>query len=435
MSKIDINVELLTRVEGHGNIVVNAEEGKIKELSWKVEEAPRYFEALVKGKPHHQLAQITSRICGICSMAHQLTSLKATENAMNIEVSERDELLRRLALHGEFIQSHVLHCGYLALPDLLEVGSVIPLASSNPDELKNVIRVHRVGNELSDLVGGRNTHQRRLVLGGLSKLPSPLELRTLKSKLADSLKDLEKLVSFLKGVVSQLPDFRRETEFISLNHEKRYPLYDGNIVSSDTGTAPVEKYLSITNEYVVPQSTAKYTKHNRESYMTGALARFNNNYDHLGSEAKEVAEEFGLEPICHRPFMNNIAQVVETVHCTVDAIKIIDELLDKGLDSQGEYCQPHVDVKSGRGVGAVEAPRGILFHDYTYNKKGVCTKANCIIPTNQNHGNIQRDLEKMVPEMMDEPEEKIEHSLEMLVRAYDPCISCSTHYLDVDFVD
>lgn len=432
--EVNIDVEYLTRVEGHGNIVVNAKNGDIEKCEWRVIEAPRFFESIVVGRNWKEMHHITSRICGICSIAHTLASLKATEMAMNVEISDQDALLRRLALHGENVQSHVLHLGYLSLPDFLDSGSVIPLIASNPDEVKTVIRIHRLANYMSRLIGGRTTHPQRLIPGGFSKLPTEEELGDLRERLEESIDDLRAIAELLQDLVSKLPDFSRETEFISLKSEEEYPFYDGVLGSTDTGTAPVGEYQDYTNEYIVPQSTAKYTRHNRESYMVGALARLNNNYDKLTPMARETSDMFGLEPINCNPFMNNIAQLVEIVHNVEDSMNIIDELMDEGLEPQEPYHQPDISPKAGRGIGAVEAPRGILFHDYTYDDDGVCTEANAVIPTNQNHGNIQRDMEKLVPQVLERPEDEIELTLEMLVRAYDPCISCSTHYLDVEFV-
>ncbi len=432
---IDINVEYLTRVEGHGNIVVNASDGNIEACEWQVVEAPRYFESLVVGRNWKELHHITSRICGICSIGHTLASLKATEDAMGIKISRQDELLRKLALHGENMQSHVLHVGYLVLPDLMSVGSVIPLASSHPEEVKTVIRLHRLANDMSKLMAGRTTHPQRLIPGGFSKIPTDEELQELKKRLAASVEDLNAVAELLVQLAPKIPDFSRETEFISLKSDEEYGLYDGYNFSSDTGKSEVKDYLNITNEYEVPQSTAKYTKNNRESYMVGALARLNNNYDQLTPLAKKVSEMFGLKPMNFNPYMNSVAQLVEIVHSVEDSIGIIDELLEKGLEPQKDFHRPDIKVKAGTGVGAVEVPRGILFHEYTYDENGVCTKANCIIPTNQNHANIQKDMEALVPQILDKPEKEIELTLEMLVRAYDPCISCSTHYVDVKFVE
>jgi coenzyme F420-reducing hydrogenase alpha subunit len=255
-----------------------------------------------------------------------------------------------------------------------------------------------------------------------------------RKKLKDSIPELQAVADLFKSLAHKFPDFARETEFIALTKPDEYALYDGELASTDTGTAPVNEYLSFANEYIVPTSTAKRAKHARESYMVGALARLNINYDRLSPLAKKIAKMFGLKPVCHNPFMNNVAQLAEVVHSVEDSIRLINELETTGLQPQPDYNKPEVKVKAGRGVGAVEVPRGILFHDYTYNEKGVCTRANCIIPTNQNHGNIELDMKALVPKMLDKTEKEIELSLEMLVRAYDPCISCSTHYIEVHFV-
>ena len=430
---LNLEVHHVTRVEGHGNIYVNVKDGIIK-CEWAVPEAPRFFEAMVVGRQYSELHHITSRICGICSIGHTLASLKATEAAMGIKISEQDLKLRKLALHAENLQSHILHLGFLVLPDLLGVGSVIPLASSNPKEVKTVLSLHRKANEMSNLLCGRTTHPQRLIPGGFSKIPSLKELTLLRQKLKDSVPDVQAVAGLFKILSPKLPDFTRETEFIALTNPDEYALYDGKIGSTDTGNAPASEYLSFTNEYIVPISTAKRAKHARESYMVGALARFNLNYSKLSPLAKRTAEMFDLKPVCHNPFMNNIAQLIEVVHSLEDSIRLIDELEAAGLKSQSEYNKPEIKVKAGSGVGAVEVPRGILFHDYAYNDKGYCTKANCIIPTNQNHGNIELDMKSLLPKMLDKSEKEIELTLEMLVRAYDPCISCSTHCIKVHFV-
>jgi sulfhydrogenase subunit alpha len=430
---VDVAVHHVTRVEGHGNIYVNIQKGVIEKCEWSIPEAPRFFEAMVEGRSWNELHHITSRICGICSIGHTLASLKATEAAMGITVSEQDLKLRKLALHGENLQSHILHLGFLVLPDLMGVGSVIPLASTNLPEVKTVLQLHGLANEMSNLVCGRTTHPQRLIPGGFSKIPSIKELTELKKKIQDSFSSLQAVAELFKSLTDRFPKFRRETEFIALTNPNEYALYDGLIASSDTGTAPAREYLAYANEYVVPGSTAKWAKHVRESYMVGALARLNINYKRLSPMARETSEKFNLVPMCYNPFMNNIAQLVEVVHSFEDSIRLINELEAAGLQSQPEYNKPEIKVKAGQGVGAVEVPRGILFHDYTYNAKGVCTKANCIIPTNQNHANIELDLKALLPQILEKSQKEIELTLEMLVRAYDPCISCSTHAVKVNF--
>jgi len=428
-----IHVEHLTRVEGHGNIEVNVKNGKIEKLQWSVIEAPRFFEAMLRGQQYNELRPITSRICGICSIGHSLASLKATEDALNVKITEQTALLRRLAINGENMQSHILHIGYLAAPDLFGVGSVLPLiASKHKDTVLKIVKLHRLANEMSDIICGRTVHPIRLIVGGFSAIPTKKQLLDLRKRLDESKAITNDLAQVIHSVVDKLPNFIRETEYISLSADDEYAFYDGVINSTDTGKfKDYKNYQTITNEYFVPQSTAKYAKHNRKSYMVGALARFNLNSSQLHSNAKNIAKLFKLKSINYNPFMNTIAQLIEFMHNTEDSISIIDKILDRGLK---EEKQIKTKIKASRGVGLVEVPRGLLIHDYTINSKGYCTKANCVIPTNQNHANIQLDMEKIVPEIIDKPPKEIEFTLEMLVRAYDPCISCSTHYLDVKFI-
>lgn len=434
MSKdVSIHVEHVTRVEGHGNIVLNVKKGKIEKVEWQVSEAPRFFESMVRGRSYNELRPITSRICGICSIGHSLASLKATEDALDIEISDQSRILRKLAINAENMQSHILHVGYLALPDFVGVGSVFPLASSeHKGALLKVVQLHRLANEMSDLVCGRTIHPITLVVGGFSHIPSENQLKQLRKRLIESLETVNDVAEFVLGLAEKIPNFTRETEYIALTSDDEYALYEGDIGSSDTGRiVDHHKYKEVMKEYFVPQSTAFHAKHNRDSYMVGALARFNINSKYLSPTAKEVAKLFGLKPMTYNPFLNTIAQLVEFVHNIDDSVKWIDILLNDGLKDEAPV---KAHAQAGRGVGIVEVPRGILVHDYTLDKNGNCTQANCIIPTNQNHANIQKDMELFVPQILDKPKKEIELNLEMLVRAYDPCISCSTHYLTVKFV-
>ncbi|MCU4717511.1 Ni/Fe hydrogenase subunit alpha [Halapricum hydrolyticum] len=432
---IDIESEYVTRVEGHGNIVVNVADGEVETCEWQVVESPRFFESMLVGRDWTEAHHVTARICAICSISHTTASLKATEAAMGVDLSAQDERLRKLALYAETLQSHVLHLGYLALPDLVGKQSVLPILDSHEAEVEAVVRLHRLGNDLTEAIAGRSVHAQRHLPGGFSKLPDEDELDALRTRLESAWSDVELVADLLVELSDELPDFERETEFISLTHPDEYAFYDGTLYSSDTGELDVEDYREIVDEVVVEQSTAKFTSHARESYMVGALARLNNNFEQLGPMAKAVADRFGLEPGSHNPYLNNVAQLVEIAHLIETSIVELDTLLDGGLDPQPDYHTPDVEVEAGTGIGAVEVPRGVLFHEYTYDEDGEITDANCVIPTNQNHANIQQDMEELVPTILDRPEDEIELTLEMLVRAYDPCISCSTHYLDVEFVD
>jgi coenzyme F420-reducing hydrogenase alpha subunit len=427
---ITIEAKHIARIEGHGTVVLNAEDGKVRKVQWQVPEAPRFFEAMLVGRDYHELSHITSRICGICSISHSLASLRATENAMGVKVSEQTKILRKLAKHCEMLQSHILHVGYLVAPDLFNVGSVIPLVATHKEVVLKIIKIHRLANELSDLMCGRTTHPIFFQVGGFSRLPIAKELSLFKARLEDAVKDAFDVVDIVLNNAGALPDFTRETEYVALTTDDCYDPYDAMIGSSDTGKHKIEDYQSITNEYVVPHSTAKYTKHKRDSYMVGALARFNLNHAKLSPLGKKVAEKFNLKAPCHKPFLNSVAQLAELANSMEESIQIIDKLIKVGIKQE----KIEIKIREGRGVGAVEAPRGILFHDYTIDKNGKCVKANCVIPTNQNHANIQKDMEAFAPTLLDKDQKEITHNLEMLVRAYDPCVSCSTHYLKVTFV-
>jgi coenzyme F420-reducing hydrogenase alpha subunit len=430
---VNINVHHVTRLEGHGNIVVNAKNGKIEKLQWQVPEAPRFFEAMVRGRSYEDIQIIVSRICGICSISHSLAATKAVENATGIQVSEQADKIRLLMHYSEQLQSHVLHVGYLAAPDFFGVPSVVPLVAMAPDAVKTIIGLHRLGNDWSNLIAGRTTHPVTLRPGGLTKIPTEKQLRELQDRLKKSLADLTVVANVVLSVAGKIPQFERQTEYVSLQQTNppTYAFYHGEIASTDCkGTVPVNDWKTVANEYVSDQSTAKWTKWHRDSYAVGALARFNNNADLLSPTAKAVAKMFGLKKGCCNPYMNTVAQLAEAVHVVEKSIELIDELLTKGLKPETVSVSP----KAGKASGAVEAPRGILFHEYEFDRKGNCMSADICIPTNQNHANIQKDFEKLVPEILDEPEDAIRLKLEMLVRSYDPCVSCSTHMLDVKFV-
>ena len=429
MTTLKIDVHHVTRVEGHGDIVVDAQNGELKECRFEVVEAPRFFEGMVRGRPYTEASHITSRICGICAVGHATASLRATEHALGVEPSEQTVLLRKLNFHGEIIDSHVLHTYMLVAPDFFGAGSVIPLATTHTDVVLRALRIKKLSGDLCAMIGGRHTHPIALAVGGFTHLPTEAELREMRARLVDARADMDETVALFATL--PWPDFERETEYVCLHKDDEYAFIDGTIVTSDGFSYPIEEYKKVTNEECVPFSTAKWTHHNRESYMVGALARVNNNFDQLHPRAKKAAAKLGLEPVCYNPFLNSAAQVVEMVHCVEDSIRISDELLARGIEPEEP---PVVDVKACEGVGSCDVPRGILFHHYAIGDDGRITSANCIIPTNQNMANLNADMRALVPQIMDRPQEEVRLTLEMLVRAYDPCISCSAHFLTVEFV-
>ncbi|MDH3674486.1 MAG: Ni/Fe hydrogenase subunit alpha [Anaerolineae bacterium] len=431
MSKVDVNVNVhhLTRVEGHGNIVVDVKNGELVKCQLDIVEAPRFFEAMLRGRPYYEASHITSRICGICATGHATSSLRATETALDVEISEQTELLRKLLFHGEIIDSHVLHIYMLVAPDFFGAGSVLPLAGSHPEVVKRALRIKKLSGDLCEMISGRHTHPIAMAVGGFTHLPSVKELLAMKERLIAAHEDLDETIALLKTL--PWPDFQRETEYVSLQKEDEYAFIDGVIATTDGFTYDLSDYRQVTNETLVPHSTAKHCKHNRDSYMVGALARFNNNYDQLHPRAKAAAAEFGMTPIVTNSFLNSAAQAIEMVHCVEDSIQLIDQLVDRGIKEEPLF---EFNGKGGEGVGSCDVPRGILFHNYIIDDDGKIEGANCIIPTGQNYANMEADMRALVPQILDRPEAEVTHLMEMLIRAYDPCISCSTHFLKVDFV-
>lgn len=418
-----IDVHHLTRVEGHGNIHIRFKGGKLEEARWEVVETPRFFEVLLRDKHWESLPIVTGRICGICSVGHTLASIRAIENAFGFTPGEQTRRLRLLLKHMETLQSHSLHVFFLVLPDFMGAPSVLPLTVSHPELVQLAAEVKLLANDMCDIVGGRRLHPTRTVVGGFTMLPTKEQLVSCRKRLMDAASKLDAAVGVFAGL--RMPEFTRETEYVSLApNGDGYPFIGGELISSDGVRRPEGDYRAMTNEYTVAQSTSKWARLSRESFAVGALARFNNNGALLHARAQVAASRLGLVAPCHNPFMNNAAQLVECVHVAHDSMDLIDALLDGPMGEPKE----HVEQKEGSGVGAVEVPRGILYHYYDFDAEGRLRGCDCVIPTGQNHANIQHDLTALAgrygPTMSDS---ELELLASMLVRAYDPCISCSVH--------
>jgi len=422
-SQVNVKVRHLTRIEGHGDLLVRVKDGRLEEARWDVVETPRFFEVMFKGKDFRSVPLLAARICGICSISHCLTALGATENAFRLEIPKTATKVRLLAKHGETLQSHLLHLFFLAMPDFLGLPSALPLLETRPEAIKIAVRLKGLANRLCNAAAGRTTHPVSLRVGGVTVMPRSDELLNLRGELENSLDDLSATVDLVKSF--ELPEFARETEFVSLKGEDGYSFIGDRLVSTDGVECDAAQYIEVANEYVDANNTSKWTRLSRGSYAVGALARFNNNHEFLHPEARRVAREMNLDPVCHNPFMCNVAQLVECIHCTHEAMHLIDELTATPPD---ELAAP-VETKAGRGIGAVEAPRGILFHDYEYNNEGRIVRANCVVPTTQNNANIHRDLSSLVTHFVKQgiSDEALELKCSMLVRSYDPCLSCSVH--------
>ena len=418
-----IDIHHITRVEGHGNIKIRISDGKLEEARWEVVETPRFFEAMLVGKKWENAPWISGRICGICSIGHTLASIRAVENCFGIVPTEQTRKLRLLLKHMETLQSHTLHLYFLAAPDFVGVGSVFPLIESNPDIVQRAARIKQLANDLCDCVGGRRMHPTRTVVGGFTIAPEKKELVRFKARLLEATDDLIRTAELFRTF--KVPDFTRETEFVSLKGDGSYPFIGGDLISTDGVLKKEHQYQAMTNEYCVEQSTSKWSRLSRKSFAVGALARLNNNFELLRPEAREIAQSFGLKPVNHNPFMNDIAQLVECVHVVKESIELIDELTGTPWQEPRQTVTP----RSGIGVGAVEVPRGILYHAYEFDKEGRITHCDCVIPTSQNHANIQYDLQELAARSaaQGKDDREIELLAQMLVRSYDPCISCSVH--------
>ncbi|MEK7773501.1 MAG: nickel-dependent hydrogenase large subunit, partial [Deltaproteobacteria bacterium] len=365
--------------------------------------------------------------CGICAVSHTSASLKAIESAMGIKISRQAALLRKLAFSGEVLQSHILHLFFLVLPDLVGAGSIVPLLESHPDMARRGLDLKRLANDICATVAGRHIHPISLFPGGVAHTPKPQDLKKLKKRLEGSFEALEAVFEFLSNV--PVPEFSLEREFISLKSKGGYASYDGEPFSSRNYPIDSSTFRKRIKEYAVPGSSAKHARSPKGTYMVGALARVNNNFRQLRPLSRAIAKRAGLTPPLTNPFMNNMAQLVECFHMTEDAIAIIEKLLETG-----PRPEPLKKPKGyGTGIGMVEAPRGILYHEYSINKDGVVERAECIIPTAQNLNSIEDDLRDFVPRILHRRKKEISHLIETLVRAYDPCISCSTHMMDVSF--
>lgn len=445
-SKIDsknvkVDVHYLTRVEGHGNIVVDVKDGKLTKCEFQVIESPRFFEAMLVDRSIWEAQHLTSRICGICACGHSLASIKAGEDALGIRPPDETIMLRKLLLYAEQMDSHILHIYFLVAPDLLGVKSVMPLIKTHKPVVEMALRMKRMTDYAGEVLAGRHIHPISYVIGGLTQLPSKEGLKKLYKMMLDSRKDTEGTIKIIKKL--KFPEFQRPTQYMSLTSDEEYAMYDGDLVVNGAKKTKVSDYKKLFTETVVDYSRAKIARIDGKPYAVGALARFNNNSAKLHKKAKALAEELGLKAPVHNPFLNTACQLVEWVHCLEESITIMEKILKDGLDEKKVVVASwpkrsemgKIKYKPNTGIGCVEVPRGSLFHEYTINEIGHITDANCVIPTNQNMGNLEEDMRQRVPQLLGKKtQEEITLDLEMLARSYDPCISCSTHMLDVKFV-
>ncbi|MBN1502840.1 Ni/Fe hydrogenase subunit alpha [Candidatus Woesearchaeota archaeon] len=419
-----IKLDHITKIEGHANLYVKIQNDKVKELRLEAVEGARYFEGFLKGRKYDEVHHIASRICGVCSQSHLLCALKAIENALGVKVSEQTTRLRKLILMGSILQSHLLHLYFLALPDYFGFESALAMTKSHKDTVLRGLKLKKLANDICTIIGGRDVHCITPIIGGFSKLPTQKALNKLLERLKESRQDVIKTAKLF--ISFKNPSFARKKDLVSLKSDKEYALWEGHIASIDGISVPFSEYHKHLQEQSVKYSSAKFVTLNNNSFMVGAVARISNNKDKLTKSARNIIQKNKLTFPCDSPFMNNVAQAIELMHLTDTCIALLEDL-KLVTEDPVKY-----NVKAGTGIAALEVPRGTVYHEYELNGVGEVVRANIISPTTQNLLSIEEDVKQFLPTILKKHKQRIILDLEKLIRAYDPCISCSAHFLEVE---
>ena len=419
-----IKVDYLARVEGEGAMYVRLHGDEVEEVRLEIFEPPRFFEALLRGRAFTDAPDITARICGICPVAYQMSAVHAMERICGVEVGGSLRDLRRLLYCGEWISSHTLHVYMLHAPDFLGYAGAVEMAKDHPDVVKRGLELKKVGNAIMALLGGREVHPINVKVGGFYSTPSRTELAELREKIAHGLDLARETVRW--AATLDFPELVLDYEFVALRHPDEYPFCEGNIVSSLGLDIDIAEWDDHFAEVHVPHSTALHATHKGHgNYFVGPMARYALNRDLLDDATLELADEIGLEPVVRNPFRSIVVRALEVFWACSEALRIIDRYRPPPA--------PAVDVTptAGVGWGASEAPRGILVHRYETDGRGDILDARIIPPTSQNQPTIESDLRAFVESHTHLDDEKLRWHAEQTIRNYDPCISCSTHFLDL----
>ncbi len=422
-----IKVDYLARVEGEGALDVLIENGIVQDVKLKIFEPPRFFEAFLRGRSYSEAPDITARICGICPVAYQMSAVHAMEDACGVRVDGPLRALRRLLYCGEWIESHALHVYMLHAPDFLGRHSVVELAKDHPEVVERGLRLKKAGNAIVALLGGREIHPINVRVGGFYKIPPSDEFDALARQLEIALEDAHATLSWV--TTFDFPDFEVDYEFVALRHPDEYPFNEGRIVSSHGVDIAAQDYHEHFEEVHVEHSTALHCRlKDRGFYHVGPLARYALNSDKLSPGAKQAATRAGLDHVCTNPFRSIVVRAVETIHACEEALRVLANL--------ERPDRPYVDVpvRAATGYGATEAPRGLLHHTYRIGADGSIESARIIPPTSQNQATIEDDLRRFVAPRIALPDDQLQWQCEQAVRNYDPCISCSTHFLKLNVV-
>lgn len=422
-----ISVAHLARVEGHGGIDVTLAGGKVRDVSFEIFEGSRFFEQLLVGRSWDEVPGIVCRVCAICSSGHYITALLAVENALGIGVSPQTEALRELLFLGQMIESHALHVFCLAVPDFLGYGGAVPLAADHPGTVRLALGLKKLGNELQTAIGGRPIHPVNAMVGGFGKLPDAATLRDLARRFRQALDEAAPAVELL-GALAVPAYSESPTVYVALEPDGEGFSFFGRRIALSTGERlRVDRYREVAQESVVGHSHAKHSRVAGRPYMVGSLARLHHFGERLSPLAGEVAGRVGLNLPTRNILYNNHAQAVELVWSLERAAGLIEGLLAEGMVEEPPRKVEWPGPCSG--TAATEVPRGTLYHSYRFDAQGRVTEADIITPTAQNLANVEKDIRACAEKLAERPEAEIVKNLEMVVRAYDPCISCSVHLI------
>ncbi len=427
MKSKTVKVDYLARVEGEGGIEIKIRDGKVTDVKLNIFEPPRFFEAFLRGRMYNEVPDITARICGICPVAYQTSSCNAIEAAFGAVIPETIKKLRRLLYCGEWIESHALHVYMLHAPDFLGYQDALRLAADHPAPVKRALALKKLGNDIMIVIGGREIHPINVRVGGFYKAPAKKDLFPLIERLKWARDEAVETIRFVKTL--NFPDFEQPYEFVSLRHPTDYPICEGRVVSSSGLDIPVSEYEKHFMEEHVPHANALHSVMiGKGAYKVGPLARYNLNYDRLTPLCKEEAKAAGLGKTVNNPFKSIVVRSVELLYAIEESLKLI-EAYEPPAPSFVE-----MKVQAGQGSGMSEAPRGILYHRYRLDGKGIVQDARIVPPTSQNQKQMEDDLLKFAEKNIDLPHDKLTWQCEQAIRNYDPCISCATHALKVNLV-
>jgi len=412
-------------VEGEGGVLIRVKAGTVEKVQLRIYEPPRFFEAFLRGRSFEEAPDITARICGICPVAYQMSAVHAIESAFGINVDAGVRGLRRLLYCGEWIESHALHIYLLHAPDFFGADDALQLAKKDPELLRRGLRLKKIGNEIVRRIGGREIHPINARVGGFYKAPDQRELTALKEDLLWARGAAVDTIRWTAGF--SFPNFERPYNFVALRHSSDYPMNEGRIVSSSGLEVSASQFEKTFPQDHREHSNALFSKlHGTESYCVGPLARYNLNFDRLSPLAQDVAREAGLTAQCRNPFRSIVVRGVELLYACEEALRLVD--------AYEPPPRPSVEItpKAGTGSWCTEAPRGILFHRYVLDDRGMILEANIMPPTAQNQDSITEDLREYVTQHYEKPSPQLTRECEQAVRNYDPCISCATHFVTLD---